>query len=226
MGPGRTYDEQRFSPLAQVNEQTVGRLGLAWYADLPVDLGVEASPLMIDGVLYDITAWNVTTAYDAKTGRLLWTYDPKVPQEFGRLACCDIDSRGLAAWKGKVIIATLDGRLIALNARTGQPVWTVQTFDKSLPYTITGAPRVFDGKVLIGNGGADIGPVRGFVTAYDADTGKKLWRFFTVPGNPAKGFENKAMAMAAKTWTGEWWKLGGGGTAWDSIVYDPKLKLI
>ena len=226
MAPGRTYDEQRFSPLTQVNEQTVGKLGLAWYADLPVDLGVEASPLMVDGVLYDITAWNVTTAYDAKTGRLLWTYDPKVPQEFGRLACCDIDSRGLAAWKGKIIIATLDGRLIALDARTGQPVWTVQTFDKSLPYTITGAPRVFDGKVLIGNGGADLGPVRGYVTAYDADTGKKLWRFFTVPGDPAKGFENKAMAMAAKTWTGEWWKLGGGGTAWDSIVYDPKLKLI
>jgi len=226
MSTGRTYDEQRYSPLSQVNEKTVGQLGLAWYADLDVDLGVEATPLMVDGVLYDITAWNITTAYDARTGRKLWTYDPKVPQEFGRLACCDIDSRGLAAWKGKLIIATLDGRLIALDARDGKPVWTVQTFDRRLPYTITGAPRVFDGKVLIGNGGADIGPVRGYVTAYDADTGKQLWRFFTVPGDPAKGFENKAMAMAAKTWTGEWWKLGGGGTAWDSIVYDPQLKLV
>ena len=226
MSPGRTYDEQRFSPLTQVNQKTVGQLGLAWYADLDADRGVEASPLMVDGVLYDITPWNITTAFDAKTGRKLWTYDPKVAQDFGRLACCDIVTRGLAAWKGKVIIATLDGRLIALDARTGQPVWTVQTFDPKAPYTITGAPRVFDGKVVIGNAGADIGPVRGYVTAYDADTGKQLWRFFTVPGDPAKGFENKAMAMAAKTWTGEWWKLGGGGTAWDSIVYDPKLKLV
>ena len=226
MTTGRTYDEQRFSPLAQVNEQTVGKLGLAWYADLDADRGVEAAPIVVDGVLYNITPWNITTAYDAKTGRKLWTYDPKTDQELGRLACCDIVSRGLAAWKGKIIIATLDGRLIALDARTGQPVWTVQTFDKSLPYTVTGAPRVFDGKVVIGNAGADIGPVRGYVTAYDADTGKQLWRFFTVPGDPAKGFENKAMAMAAKTWTGEWWKLGGGGTAWDSIVYDPKLKLV
>ena len=226
MGPGRTYDEQRFSPLTQINENTVGKLGLAWYADLDADRGMESSPLAIDGVVYNITPWNITTAYDGKTGRKLWTYDPKVPEQFGRLACCDIVSRGLAAWKGKIIIATLDGRLIALDARTGQPVWTTQTFDKSLPYTVTGAPRVFDGKVLIGNGGADVGPVRGYVTAYDADTGKELWRFFTVPGDPAKGFENKAMAMAAKTWTGEWWKVGGGGTAWDSIVYDPKLKLI
>jgi quinohemoprotein ethanol dehydrogenase len=226
MGPGRTYDEQRYSPLTQINEKTVSKLGLAWYADLDADRGMEASPLEIDGVLYNITPWNITTAYDAKTGRKLWTYDPKVPEQFGRLACCDIVSRGLAAWKGKIIIATLDGRLIALDARNGKPVWTTQTFDKSLPYTVTGAPRVFDGKVLIGNGGADVGPVRGYVTAYDADTGKQLWRFFTVPGDPAKGFENKAMAMAAKTWTGEWWKIGGGGTAWDSIVYDPKLKLI
>src|SRR5690606_30470901 len=139
---------------------------------------------------------------------------------------CDVVSRGLAAWEGKVIIATLDGRLIALDAADGTPVWETQTFDdEDWPYTITGAPRVFDGRVLIGNGGAELG-VRGYVTAYDVDSVEQLWRFYTVPGNPADGFESKAMEMAAETWTGEWWKWGGGGTAWDSIVYDPELELI
>jgi quinohemoprotein ethanol dehydrogenase len=222
---GKTYAAQRYSPLAQINEKTVSRLGLAWYADLDTYRGVEATPLYIDGVLYNISAWNVVTAYDARSGKPLWTYDPKVPREWGRYACCEPVSRGLAAWKGKIIIATLDGRLIALDARNGRPVWTTQTFDKSQPYSITGAPRVFDGKVLIGNGGADLG-ARGFVGAYDADTGKPLWRFYIVPGDPAKGFEDDAMRMAAKTWHGEWWKLGGGGAPWDSIAYDPELKLV
>ncbi|MEP7245015.1 MAG: PQQ-dependent dehydrogenase, methanol/ethanol family [Gammaproteobacteria bacterium] len=227
MSWGRTYDEQRFSPLKQINDRNVGKLGLAWYAELDTFRGVEATPLVIDGVLYNTSAWNITTAYDAKTGRVLWTHDPQVPRSIGRLACCDIVSRGLAAWKGKLIIATLDGRLIALNASTGEQIWSVQTLDVpgDWPYTVTGAPRVFDGKVLIGNSGAELG-VRGYVTAYDVETGHKLWRFFTVPGDPAKGFENAAMERAAKTWTGEWWKAGGGGTAWDSIVYDPKLKLV
>ena len=227
MSWGRTYDEQRFSPLDQVNQNTVGKLGLAWFADLNTYRGVEGTPIEVDGVLYNTSAWNLTTAYDAATGKVLWTYDPKVPPQVGRLACCDIVSRGLAVWKGKVIIATLDGRLIALDAKTGQPVWSVNTFEGEppWPYTITGAPRVFDSKVLIGNGGAEL-HVRGYVTAYDAESGKKLWRFYTVPGDPSKGFENKAMEMAAKTWTGEWWKNGGGGTAWDSMVYDPRLKLI
>jgi quinohemoprotein ethanol dehydrogenase len=222
---GRTYEAQRFSPLKQINEHTVQQLGLAWFKDLATLRGVEATPLVADGVLYNISAWNITSAYDAKTGRELWTYDPQVPREWGRYACCEPVSRGLALWKHTVIIGTLDGRLIALDSRTGQPVWTVQTFDKSWPYSITGAPRVFDGKVVVGNSGADLG-VRGFVSAYDADTGALLWRFHTVPGDPAKGFENDAMAMAARTWSGEWWKLGGGGTAWDSISYDPKLQLI
>ncbi len=128
-------------------------------------------------------------------------------------------------WKQKVIIGTLDGRLIALDAKTGTPVWTTQTFDKDWPYSITGAPRVFNGRVVVGNGGADLG-VRGFVSAYDAEDGHPLWKFYLVPGDPSKGFENKAMEMAAKTWNGEWWKLGGGGTAWDSIAYDPKLDLV
>src|SRR5581483_11734612 len=136
-------------PLSQIDEHTVGQLGLAWFYDLGADRGVEAAPLEADGVLYDIQPWNITTALDARTGRLLWRYDPQVPQEFARKACCDIDSRGLALWQGKAIIATLDGRLIALDARTGTLVWTVQTFDAAQPYTITGAPRVFDGKVVI-----------------------------------------------------------------------------
>ena len=227
MAVGRTYQEQRFSPLTKISQTNVSKLGLAWYADLNTYRGVEAAPIEVDGVLYNISAWNITTAYDARNGKVLWTYDPKVPLEFGRKVCCDIVSRGLSVWKGKVIIATLDGRLIALDARSGHPIWTVNTFagEPPWPYTITGAPRVFDGKVLIGNGGAELG-VRGYVTAYDVQTGKKLWRFYTVPGDPSKGFENKAMAMAAKTWTGEWWKYGGGGTAWDTITYDPKLKLI
>ncbi len=203
----------------------MSRLGLAWYLDLNTYRGVEGTPIVVDGVLYTTSAWNVTYALDAKTGKQLWKFDPEVPAVWGRLACCDIVSRGLAVWQGKVIIATLDGRLIALDAATGKPVWSVATFDQSAPYTITGAPRVFDGKVLIGNSGAELG-VRGFVTAYDAKTGKQLWRFYTVPGDPAKGFENAAMAMAAKTWHGEWWKQGGGGTVWDSIVYDPSLSLI
>ncbi len=231
MAVGRDYDGQRFSPLRGIDRANVGRLGLAWFADLDTYRGVEASPLEVDGVLYNTSAWNITTAYDAATGKVLWTYDPKVPPAYGRKACCDIVSRGLSVWKGKVIIATLDGRLIALDARSGQPVWSVDTFagEPPWPYTITGAPRVFDGKVLIGNGGAELG-VRGYVTAYDTQTGRKLWRFYTVPNDPSKGPDHaasdSAMAIAAKTWTGEWWKYGGGGTAWDAISYDPRLKLI
>jgi quinohemoprotein ethanol dehydrogenase len=229
MADGRNYTAQRYSPLKQINEDNVSELGLAWYAELDTLRGVEATPLAIDGVIYNISAWNITSAYEATTGKLLWTYDPQVPREWGRYACCEPVSRGLAAWKGKIIIATLDGRLIGLDARTGTPVWTTQTFDKDWPYSITGAPRVFDGKVVVGNGGADLG-VRGFVSAYDAETGKKLWKFYLVPGNPADGPDGEAsdsaMEIAAKTWSGQWWKLGGGGTAWDSISYDPKLKLV
>ncbi len=150
---GRTYSSQRYSPLDQINQGDLGQLGLAWYADLDTYRGVEATPLFIDGVLYNISAWNIITAYDARSGKVLWTYDPQVPREWGRYACCEPVARGLAAWKGKIIIATLDGRLIGLDARDGKPVWTTQTFDKTQPYSITGAPRVFDGKVVIGNAG-------------------------------------------------------------------------
>jgi len=222
---GRTYDASRFSPLDQINEASVGDLGLAWYDDLETMRGVEATPLAFGGVLYNTSAWNITTAYNAATGEVLWQFDPEVPRAWGRYACCEPVARGLAAWRDSIIIGTLDGRLISLDAATGEPRWSVQTFDQSMPYSITGAPRVFDGKVVVGNGGADMG-VRGFVSAWDADTGDFLWRFYLVPGNPADGFENAAMEMAAKTWTGEWWTLGGGGTAWDSIAYDPESNLV
>ena len=229
MSHGRTWNEQRFSPLTQINDRNAGRLGLAWYADLNTYRGIEATPLEIDGVLYNESVWNIVTAYDATNGKVLWTYDPKVEPQWARLACCGPSARGLAAWNGKIYIGALDGRLIAVDARTGKEVWSVQTFDKSWAYSITGAPRVFNGMVVIGNGGADYG-VRGFVDAYDAETGKRIWRFYTIPGDPSKGPDHEAsdsvMPMAAKTWTGEWWKMGGGGTAWDSIVYDPKLGLV
>ncbi|HWL63961.1 MAG TPA: PQQ-dependent dehydrogenase, methanol/ethanol family [Steroidobacteraceae bacterium] len=226
---GRDYMAQRFSPLKAINESNVSQLGIAWFADLDTYRGVEATPLFVDGVIYNVSAWNVAYAHDAKTGRLLWTYDPQVPRDYGRIACCEPVARGLAFWKGKVIIATLDGRLIALDAKNGQPAWEASTFERSQPWSITGAPRVFDGLVVVGNGGADLG-VRGFVSAWDADTGEFRWKFWLVPGDPAQGPDgaasDSAMEMAAKTWTGEWWKLGGGGTAWDSIAYDPELQLV
>ncbi|MEO8306948.1 MAG: PQQ-dependent dehydrogenase, methanol/ethanol family [Pseudomonadota bacterium] len=226
---GRNYSAQRYSTLKSIDEHTVGKLGLAWYAELDTMRGVEATPLFVDGVIYNISAWNIASAYNAKSGKRLWTYDPKVPREMGRYACCEPVARGLAFWKGKVIIATLDGRLIGLNSKNGKPIWTAQTFTREQPYSITGAPRVFDGKVVIGNGGGDFG-VRGFVSAWDADTGKFLWKFYIVPGDPSKGPDGAAsdsvMAMATRTWNGEWWKLGGGGGAWDSINYDPELGLI
>jgi len=222
---GHTYDAQRYSPLDRINEHNVKSLGLQWFYDLDTLRGVEATPLAVDGVLYDISAWDITYAFDAVSGKLLWTYDPLVPKEWGRYACCEPVSRGLAWWQGHVIIATLDGRLISLDARTGKPVWTAQTFGKEQPYSITGAPRVFDGKVVVGNGGSDFG-ARGFVSAWNANTGQFLWRFYLVPDDPAKGFENEAMRRAAATWHGQWWQLGGGGGAWDSIVYDPELQLV
>jgi len=222
---GRTWDEQRHSPLKQIDSDNVGELALAWYADLDTNRGQEASPLVIDGVLYVSTAWSKVLAFDAATGKPLWSYDPKVPPEWGARGCCDVVNRGVAAWGRKIFVGSYDGRLVALDAATGKPVWEVNTIDRDQPYTITGAPRVVDGKVLIGNGGAELG-VRGYISAYDADDGRMLWRFYTVPGNPANGFENPQMEMAAKTWNGEWWTLGGGGTVWDSMAYDEKLDLL
>ena len=225
MSYGRTYSEQRFSPLRQINEQNVGQLGLAWYVDVDGRRGQEATPIVVDGVMYFSTAWSKVFAVKAATGEKLWSYDPKVPPEWAVNACCDVVNRGVAVWRGKVFVGTLDGRLVALDASTGKPTWETLTIDPKYRYTITGAPRVVQGEVLIGNGGAEMG-VRGYVSAYDADTGKLAWRFYTVPGDPSKPFESPALEKAAKTWSGAWWKLGGGGTVWDSIVYDPELDLL
>ncbi|HKW61972.1 MAG TPA: PQQ-dependent dehydrogenase, methanol/ethanol family, partial [Candidatus Acidoferrum sp.] len=225
MTHGRTYSEQRFSPLNQITDQNVSRLGLAWSLDLDTHRGQEATPIVVDGVMYFSTAWSKVLAVKAATGEKLWSYDPKVPPEWAINACCDVVNRGVAAWQGKIFVGTLDGRLIALNAATGKVVWEALTIDRQYRYTITGAPRVLKGKVIIGNAGSELG-VRGYVSAYDADTGKLQWRFYTVPGDPAQPFESSAQANAAKTWSGSWWKLGGGGTVWDSIAYDPDLDLL
>jgi len=227
MAYGRTWEEQRFSPLTAINDGNVGRLKLAWYADLDTARGQEATPLVVDGVMYTSTAWSKVMALDAATGRVLWRFDPHNIGAKGANACCDVVNRGIAVWKGKVFVGTIDGRLIALDAATGKPVWSVVTVDQSKAYTITGAPRVFRDKVIIGNSGAELG-VRGYVTAYDTETGKLVWRFYTVPGDPAKGPDHAASdealaRLARPTWHGQWWKLGGGGTVWDSIVYDREL---
>jgi len=222
---GRTYSEQRFSPLKQINDSTVTRLGLVWSHELPTTRGVEATPIVVDGVIYTTSTWSVAYAYDAATGRELWSYDPHVDRSRARTICCDAVNRGLALYRGKLYLATLDGRLIAIDAHSGRAVWDVKTVDQSQPYAITGAPRIARGRVIIGNAGAEFG-VRGYVSAFDAESGKLAWRVFSVPGNPSKGFETPALEAAAKTWHGEFWKAGGGGTAWDPIVYDPDLDLV
>ena len=222
---GHDYGEQRFSGLKLISDANVGRLGLAWSYDFDTHRGQEATPLVVDGVLYATSAWSKVQALDAATGRLLWQYDPKVPGQIAIHVCCDVVNRGVAVWQGRVYVATLDGRLIALDAHSGAPQWSVDTTEGGRPYAITGPPLAAGGRIIIGNAGAEFG-VRGYVTAYDAATGKQLWRFYTVPGDPSKPFENKAMEAAAKTWSGEWWKLGGGGNPWNSISYDPQLDLL
>ncbi|WP_338466660.1 PQQ-dependent dehydrogenase, methanol/ethanol family [Novosphingobium sp. ZN18A2] len=228
---GKGYDEQRYSKLAQINDQTVGKLGLAWYSDLDTARGQEATPLMHDGVLYTSTAWSKVLAFDAKTGKKLWAYDPKVPRDTLVRACCDAVNRGVALYGDKVYVGTLDGRLVALDQKTGKEVWSRVVVPDQKNYSITGAPRIVKGMVVIGSGGAEYN-ARGYVSAYDAQTGKTVWTFHTVPGNPADGFDKegvnaKAMQAAAKTWgNSNWWKYGGGGTVWDSIVYDPDLNMV
>jgi quinohemoprotein ethanol dehydrogenase len=222
---GRTWSEQRFVPLSDINSNNVERLGLAWYFDLPTRRGIESTPLVVDGTLYVTTSWSMVYALDARNGAEIWHYNPEVPKIWARYACCDAVNRGVAAWGDKVFVGTLDGYLVALDRKTGKVAWRVNTIDREQPYTITGAPRVVKGKVIIGNGGAEFG-VRGYVSAFDSETGEQVWRFYTVPGNPADGFENEAMASAAETWSGEWWKQGGGGTVWDSMAFDPVADLL
>ncbi|HUZ13013.1 MAG TPA: PQQ-dependent dehydrogenase, methanol/ethanol family [Caulobacteraceae bacterium] len=229
MSYGRTYSEQRFSPLRQIDTSDVGRLGLAWHYQFDTHRGQEATPLEVGGVLYTTTAWSKVFAFDARTGALKWSFDPKVPGKRGFDACCDVVNRGVAVRDGRVYVGTIAGQLIALDAATGKPVWTVQAADPGQPYTITGAPRIVKDKVLIGEGGAEYG-VRGYLSAYDAATGKLDWRFYTTPnprGKPDGAASDQVLARkAARTWGGGVPASGGGGTVWDSIVYDPGLNLV
>lgn len=222
---GRTYDEQRFSPLTAVNDSNANQLGLEWSSDLDTARGQEATPIVVDGVMYITTAWSMVKAYEAATGKPLWSYDPQVPRSKLIDVCCDAVNRGVAVYKGKVYVATLDGRLIALNADDGKVIWSKLTIPEGSHMAITGAPRIVKGKVLIGSAGAEY-ITRGYLAAYDAETGKEAWRFYTVPGDPSKPFEGKHLEAAAKTWAPDAWKNGGGGTVWDSITYDPKTDLV
>jgi len=221
---GRTYGEERYSPLDAINTENVSQLGLAWSYELREPRGAEATPIVVDGVMYVTSAWSIVYALDAETGRELWVYDPEVPRERGASACCDVVNRGVAVWGGKVYVGTLDGRLIALDAHTGRRVWEQVTVDQSKPYTITGAPRAARGLIFIGNGGAEYG-VRGYVSAYDANSGRLRWRFYTTP-NPSEADQAASDSVrdrALATWNpsaGAWLESGGGGTAWDAIVFD------
>ncbi len=228
---GRTPSEQRFSPLETINPSNLGRLGVAWYHEFDTDRGQEATSIVTEGVLYVSTAWSKVYAFDAETGRMLWAFDPAVPRRVLFTACCDAVNRGVAVSDGRVYLGTLDGRLIAIDAKSGDQIWSVVTVDQSKPYTITGAPHVVKGKVLIGNSGAEYG-VRGYLSAYDTVTGKLSWRFYTVP-NPqglpdGQASDRVLREKAAGTWFGDGWKMygGGGGTVWDAMAYDPEADLL
>lgn len=223
---GLNDSEGRFSELTDINTANVEGLGLAWSFDYPTNRGMESTPLVSDGVMYSTSSWSMVYAHDSATGELLWFYDPEVPPEWAVHTCCDVVNRGVALDAGRIVFGTLDGRLVSLDAATGKLRWEVQTTDTKLPYSITGAPRIVKGMAVIGNGGGEFG-VRGYVTAYDVDTGDQLWRFYTVPGNPDEPFESAAMEKAVDTWGGgPWWEIGGGGTVWDSMAYDAQLNLL
>jgi quinohemoprotein ethanol dehydrogenase len=237
---GHDLGDQRYSPLKQIDTTNASRLGLAWSYDTNGTFGtVETTPIIWDGVLYGTAPWSIVYALDARTGKELWRWDPKIGhQNFpagsigkpdkvrtGPSVCCGPANRGVALYNGKIYVGTLEAKLVALDAKTGKEIWSTQTVDEGADYSITGAPIIAGGKVIIGNAGGEYS-ARGSVAAYDPETGKLIWRFYTVPGDPSRPFENKAMEVAAKTWTGEWWKLGGGGTVWDGISYDPDLDLL
>jgi quinohemoprotein ethanol dehydrogenase len=229
---GRDGGGTHYSPLADIDRANVGSLGLAWSYDAKprrgrMSRGLEATPIIVDGVLYTSLAWSEVVAIDAATGKELWRHDPQVDGAYDRKTCCDAVNRGVAVWKGRVYVGTLDGFLLALDAKTGKQLWKSDTLiDRDRSYTVTGAPQVAGDVVVIGNGGADFG-VRGYITAFDLKTGAQRWRFFAVPGDPRKGFEHPELETAAKTWDPDSaWDAGGGGTAWDALAYDPALDLL
>jgi PQQ-dependent dehydrogenase (methanol/ethanol family) len=233
---GMNWGEQRFSTMTQINPQNVGKLALAWSYELGQGGGSQqATPLYSNGVLYTVTNWSIVAAVDARTGKEIWRYDPEADRTMtqpgkSRL-CCGVNSRGIALYEGKVLVPVIDGRMQALDAATGNLLWSSWAIPEPKegeisPYSITMAARVAKGKVFIGNAGAEFPPFRGYVSAFDVNNGKELWRLYTTPGDPSKGFESKAMEAASKTWTGEWWKMGGGGSMWDGMAYDPDENLL
>jgi quinohemoprotein ethanol dehydrogenase len=226
---GRDYYETHHSPLKQIDQGNVSRLGVAWSVEVGSQGKIETTPIVWDGMLFGTSTWSVVYAVDIRTGTLKWKWDPGLVKggfsQGGPRFCCGPVNRGVAIYKGRVYVGLLDGRLVSLDARTGDIVWSVQTTPAGTDYSITGAPRIVKGKVLIGNGGGEYG-VRGYLTAYDADSGKQVWRWYVVPGDPALGLEDGSMERAVKTWRGEWWKYGGGGTPWDGLAYDPESDLV
>jgi PQQ-dependent dehydrogenase (methanol/ethanol family) len=226
---GRDYHETHHSPLKQIDQSNVSRLGVAWSVEVGSQGKIETTPIIWDGMLFGTSTWSVVYAVDIRTGALKWKWDPGLVKggfsQGGPRFCCGPVNRGVAIYKGRVYVGLLDGRLVALNAQTGDIVWSVQTTPAGTDYSITGAPRIVRGRVLIGNGGGEYG-VRGYLTAYDADSGKQIWRWYVVPGDPSLGLEDGSMERAVKTWRGEWWKYGGGGTPWDGLAYDPEADLV
>ncbi len=223
---GRDYSEQRYSPLTQVTADNIDQLSLAWFADLSERGGsYETTPIVVDGRIFITAPWSKVYAFDAKTGAQLWKYDPQVPGDWAVKLCCGIVNRGVAAWEDKIIWGTLDGRLVAVKADSGEKVWEVQATDRELALSITGAPRIADGRIFIGEAGSEFHQ-RGYLAAYDVNNGQELWRWWAVPGNPELGFEQPELEWAAETWNGEWWEFGGGGTPWDGITYDPVTDLV
>jgi quinohemoprotein ethanol dehydrogenase len=223
---GHDYAETHFSPLNQINTKNVKRLSLAWSATTEAPQGtVEATPLMHNGILYGILPWDVMFAVDARTGKTKWRWDPDVPHEHISGLCCGPVNRGMAIYNGRVYAGLLDGRVVAVDQETGKLIWSTQDTVPGGDTILTSAVRVVKGKLIVGSSGADQG-MRGYFSAYDAETGKRVWRFYTVPGDPSKPFEHPELEAAAKTWTGEWWKWGGGGTVWDAMAYDPEADLL
>lgn len=224
---GRDYQQSYYSPATQINKDNVERLGFAWEYEIDTQHGFEATPIVVDGIMFTSGPRGAVYALNAKTGEPIWTFEPEIDPYVMQKLCCGVVNRGVAVWDGMVFVGALDGVLYALDAATGKIIWQADTIiDGARGYSVTGAPYIANGKVIIGNGGAEF-DARGYITAYDYKTGKEVWRFFTVPGDPAKGFEHPELEMAATTWDpNSLWEVGLGGTAWDAMAWDPKLNLL